>query len=115
MTLAASLPSSYKTAMQSSNGGEIIANGEQWNQYPIEDISDRRRTSRTCNHIVKETQALRSWPRFPAEALAIAGNGAGDQLVLLKVNNAYEDGVYLWSHETGLLTKVASDFAHLLP
>ncbi len=112
--LGASLPSSYKAAMQRSNGGELNAHDDSWEQYPIEDTSDRKRMARTCNHVIKETLALSNWPTYPPGALAIAGNGAGDQLVLLKVGKVYEDSVYAWSHETGKLTKVADDFTQLL-
>ena len=112
--LGASLPDSYKAAMQRSNGGELTVNEEVWDQYPIEDTSDRKRLSRTTNHIIKETQAMRDWPSFPSDALAIAGNSAGDQLVLIKVGHHYESAVYAWSHETGALTKVADDFSQLL-
>jgi hypothetical protein len=113
-SLAASLPSSYKAAMQRSNGGELTANDDHWEQYPIEDTSDRKRLARSCNHLIKETLALSEWPKYPPGALAIAGNGAGDQLVLLKVGKVYGNSVYAWSHETGELTKVADDFAQLL-
>ena len=94
--LGASLPSSYKAAMQRSNGGELTANDDDWQQYPIEDRSDRKRLARTSNHVIKETLALSNWPSYPPDALAIAGNGAGDQLVLLKVGMVYEDSVYAW-------------------
>jgi SMI1 / KNR4 family (SUKH-1) len=109
--LGASLPSSYKRAMRLSNGGEIVADDDVWNQYPIKDTSDKKRLARTCNHILAETQKLREWPSFPREAIAIAGNGSGDQLVFMKVEEAYDDAIYAWSHETGELKEVASDFS----
>jgi hypothetical protein len=112
--LGATLPSSYTAAMQRTNGGELTVNDEVWDQYPIEDTSDLKRLARTSNHVIKETQNLNEWAGFPPGALAIAGNGTGDQLVLIRVGEIYEDSVYAWSHETGALTKVANDFAQLL-
>jgi SMI1-KNR4 cell-wall len=112
--LGATLPSSYKAAMQRANGGELMVGDEVWDQYPIEDTSDRKRLARTSNHVLKETLELNDWAGFPSGALAIAGNGTGDQLVLIRVGPIYGDSVYAWSHETGELTKVASDFAQLV-
>lgn len=111
--LGAALPAAYRVAMLRRNGGELAAGDDDWQQYPIADTSDRKRLSRTTNHILKETQEARAWPSFPAGALAIAGNGAGDQLVLLRQGNAFSPAVYVWSHETGHLQEVASDFSKL--
>ena len=38
----------------------------------------------TANHLVRKIGRLRQWPRFPQGALAIAENGSGDLLVLLR-------------------------------
>ncbi|MDC3214799.1 SMI1/KNR4 family protein [Pseudoalteromonas distincta] len=111
--LDAVLPKNYKTSMQESNGGEIEVAGDVWVQYPIFDTSDRKRIARTCNHIIAETKSCEGFGNFPNNALAIAGNGSGDQLVLIKQNNSYTDSIYVWSHETGLLDKVANDFHEL--
>ena len=111
--LGAILPLSYRRSMLQENGGELEAQDDSWEQYPIADTSDRKRMSRTCNHILKETQNCLTWSGFPENAIAIAGNGAGDQLVLLKSGRELESTVYAWSHETGQLTKVANDFAEL--
>jgi hypothetical protein len=111
--LGARLPESYRNSMLRSNGGELHAAGDDWQQHPIADTSDRRRLSRTANHILSETQALREWPGFPANALSIASNGSGDSLLLLRRGAAFEPTVYAWSHETHSLSKVANDFAEL--
>ena len=99
--------------MRASNGGELDVLDDDWQQYPIADLSDRKRLSRTANHVIKQTQALLQWPRFPKQGLAIAGNGSGDQLVLLRDGQAFAESVYHWSHETGALTKVADAFSEL--
>lgn len=109
--LGARLPKSYRLAMLRENGGEIETDDDGWQQYPIADTSDRKRLSRSANHILKETESCRGWARFPENAVAIAGNGAGDQLVLLIQNEAFAPEVYAWLHESGELEKVADDFS----
>lgn len=60
--IGGTLPASYVAAMRASNGGELDVLDDDWQQYPIADLSDRRRSSRTVNHVIKETQALFQWP-----------------------------------------------------
>jgi hypothetical protein len=112
--LGAALPDEYKAAMQMSNGGEVEANGDDWNLYPIADTSDRKRLARTANHVLAESQACQGWRGFPENALAIASNGAGDQLLFLKNGSAFGATVYTWSHETGEVKAVAESFKKLL-
>jgi len=111
--IGATLPSSYRSSMLGENGGEIETETDSWELYPIADTSDRKRLSRTANHIIRETSLCRAWPGFPEDALAIAGNGTGDQLVFLKQGSVFESTVYAWSHETAALTKVANEFSAL--
>ena len=96
--VGATFPPSYRSAMLGANGGEVETEDDVWELYPIADTSDRKRLSRTANHVIKETGVCRTWRGFPGNALAIAGNGAGDQLVLLKQGAALESAVYAWSH-----------------
>lgn len=111
--LGAALPSSYRESMRCANGGDIETEADSWQLYPISDTSDRRRLSRTANHVIQETNLCRGLPGFPQDALAIASNGAGDQLVLLKRGAAFDPAVYAWSHETAALVKVANEFSSL--
>jgi hypothetical protein len=111
--LGASLPISYRDAMSNTNGGEIEAAGEDWTQYPISDTSDRKRLVRSVNDVIRETQSCRTWASFPTSAIAIAGNGAGDQLVFLSDGSRFSPFVYVWRHESGDLLKVADDFSDL--
>ncbi|MFT6654927.1 MAG: hypothetical protein ACJAWI_001699 [Marinomonas primoryensis] len=41
--------------MKLDNGGEAFIEEDDWKFYPIKDASDRKRLSRTCNHIISET------------------------------------------------------------
>ena len=111
--LGAALPQSYRQLMLRSNGGELEAVGDSWELYPVADSTDRKRLSRTINHVIRETAELRQWPGFPENALAIGSNGCGDQLVLLRQGDIFTPQVYQWSHETGDLVVVANDFADL--
>jgi len=46
---------------------------DQWEVHPIRDTSDRKRLSRSCNHVLAETKSAQEWRRFPRGALAIGG------------------------------------------
>jgi hypothetical protein len=56
-------------------------------------IAARQRAPRATSST--ETTEARSWPGFPTDAVAIAGNGTGDQLI------ARGGAVEWWDHETG--------------
>jgi len=111
--LGAKLPDSYRQAMMAANGGEVASGLDDWYLYPIMDNTDRKRLARTCHDVVAESMRLAEWERFPRQALAIANNGDGDQLLFLRSDDWFEPTVYCWSHESGELTKVAEDFAQL--
>ena len=111
--LGVKFPPSFVVRMVKSNGGEVTTPPDAWQLYPFLDSSDRKRLARTCNDIVRETASARQWPGFPPQAVAIAANGCGDQLVLLPQPDALQylgHEVYFWDHETGQLHKVADDF-----
>lgn len=114
--LGRSLPSGYANSMLRANGGEIETEDDVWFLYPILDDSDRKRLARTCNDIVRESATARSWRGFPPEAVTIAHNGSGDQLLLLPSpadDTRFGDAVFAWSHETGEIVLVAQDFNDL--
>ncbi|MDM5271763.1 SMI1/KNR4 family protein [Sulfurovum sp. zt1-1] len=108
--LDAKLPYEYREAMKLNNGGEASTDEDDWEFYPIKDTSDRKRLSRTCNHIINETKSCRGFGNFPENALAIASNGFGDQMVFLKEDGQYLNTVYLWLHETGEIQELAESF-----
>lgn len=109
------LPLSYIAHMQRSNGGTVDAADQTWQLFPVYDDSDGKRIARTCNDIVRETKIARKWPGFPSNGVAIASNGAGDNLVFVPNDSGERlaEVVHLWDHETGELTAVADDFGEL--
>jgi hypothetical protein len=115
--LSATFPSMFRGKMMRDNGGSVEAAGDMWWLYPFFDPSDKKRLARTCNDIVRETAKMRDWPNFPPNAVAIATNGAADQLILLPkelLQDELDPAVLRWDHETGVVQKVAEDFAELL-
>jgi hypothetical protein len=113
--LGRQLPPSYVLWMCRSNGGDLDAQGDNWTLHPILDDSDQKRLKRTCNDIVRETNAARQSPSFPRNALSIGSNGGGDHLVLMAAPSSdhYDAVVYFWDHETGELLIVANDISEL--
>lgn len=110
-------PPLFKEKMIEENGGEVATEYDDWNLYPFFDQSDKKRISRTSNHIVLETEQARKWNNFPLTAIAIASNGCGDQLVLIPLENdkkELSEAIYFWYHETGALEKVAENINELI-
>lgn len=114
--LGVRFPPAYVTRIVKANGGEVQAPPDAWVLYPIFDNSDQKRLKRTCNDVTQETISANEWPGFPSDAVAIGGNGCGDQLVLIPQSddpNLLAHEVYWWDHETGSIDKVADDFGDL--
>ena len=86
------------------------------NYFRFFDKSDKKRISRTCNHIGLETKQAKEWDNFPKNAVAIASNGCGDFLVLLPTTEnekKLNEEIYFWFHETGQIEKVAENIDEL--
>jgi hypothetical protein len=111
--IGAVLPESYRNAMMKCNGGTIEAWDDTWELFPIFDQTSKKHISRTCNHILKETESAKKWTTYHENAYAIASNGFGDLLVIFREVNAFDPNVFLWCHEDGALITVAVDFAEL--
>ena len=114
--LGVTFPQGFVARMLAENGGEVMIGEEDWLLNPFLDVSDKTRLKRTANDIVRETASARGWPRFPQSGVSIASNGMGDHLVLLEDParpGHLQAAVFMWSHETGELDKVADDFAEL--
>ena len=58
--LGLKLPEAFRNAMKIENGGEILTDDDQWDLYPLLDTADRKRLSRTCGDIIKETAAAKN-------------------------------------------------------
>jgi hypothetical protein len=108
-------PTEFKNRMIKSNGGELLISREfEFELHPFFDKSDRKRISRTCNHIGLETKNARKWNGFPESAIAIGGDGFGNQLIL--THNGDEnltDELYFWNHETKQILKIAESINKL--
>jgi len=110
-------PDNFKCKMIKENGGELSTEDDDWNLYPFFDKSDKKRISRTCNHIALETKQAKNWGNFPSNGIAIASNGSGDHLVLLPTKENKEklsDEIFTWYHETGKTEKVADKIDELI-
>jgi len=100
------LPDGLRARLLRNNGGELQTDDDDWILHPVWDATDRKRMSRTANHIVRETEQARAWHGFPDSAISIATNGSGDHLVI----HAGSDAVDLWDHETGECYPVTIDW-----
>jgi len=108
------LPSTYRSMMMANNGGTAFDDEDQWDIHPIRDTSDRKRLSRSCNHILVETKSAQEWRGFPKDALAIGGNGFGDVMMLLPSPSdplVYDDQIYGFWHETGEVKPLADSLS----
>ncbi|WP_286965046.1 SMI1/KNR4 family protein [Flavobacterium sp. UBA4854] len=114
--LGVKFPKLFKEKMIKENGGEAETEYDYWNLYPFFDKSDKKRISRTCNHIILETKQAKEWSNFPLNAIAIAGNGSGNQLILIPSDNSemLSEEIFFWNHETGEKEKVAESIQELI-
>lgn len=108
--LGITFPDSIRVSFSKMNGGEFNTNEVNWTFYPFFDQSDRKRISRTANHIVLETMEARSWHRFPQDSVSIGKDDLGNQIILrpkLFNKKKLKESIYLWHHENGKIKKVA--------
>ncbi|HEX8017686.1 MAG TPA: SMI1/KNR4 family protein [Flavobacterium sp.] len=115
--LEVEFPYEFKQKMINLNGGALITEDDDWQLYPFFDKSDKKRISRTCNHIVLETKQAKKWSGFPLNAIAIATNGCGDKLILLPLDTNEKklgENIFLWFHETGKTQEVAETISELI-
>ena len=113
--LKVKFPCEFKNRMTKSNGGELLISDEfEFELYPFFDRSDRKRISRTCNHIGHETKNARERNGFPDNGIAIGADGFGNQLIL--INNGtgnLTDELHFWNHETREVKKIAESINKL--
>jgi hypothetical protein len=101
------LPQELRNRLRISNGGDVSTTEDDWVLNPVRDVSDRARSARTANDIVRETQEARGWPSFPNGGIAVASNGAGDLLIL----QPDSEDMFLWNHETGTTSPLSVDWS----
>ena len=104
------LPDGLRDRLRQENGGEIEAAGIVWSLHPILDDSDRRRLRRTgTNNMVHETEEARDTFKelFPDGAVAVAGDGGGNYLLLLPDENKPR----WWEPRTGHLEPAPTDWS----
>ena len=107
-------PNEFKTRMIKINGGELISDEFEFELYPFFDKSDKKRISRTCNHIGLETKNARKWNGFPESGIAIGADGFGNQLILTHNGDGnLTDELYFWNHETGEQTIIAKSIIEI--
>jgi hypothetical protein len=107
-------PIEFKNRMIKSNGGELSPEEFGFELYPFFDKSDRKRISRTCNHIGLETKNAREWDGFPKNGIAIASDGFGNQIILIHNGNGIlKNEIYFWDHETREVEKIANSINEL--
>jgi hypothetical protein len=114
--LGVQFPRKFVRKMSVENGGEIMTDEDNWQLIPFFDKSDSKRISRTCHHIIQETENAREWNGFPVKGIAIATNDSGDYLVLLpcEANPAIlKEEIYIWLHETAEITEAANSIEEL--
>jgi len=107
-------PTEFKNRMIKSNGGELAPDDFGFELYPFFDKSDKKRISRTCNHIGLETKNAREWKGFPRNGIAIASDGFGNQIILIHNGNGIlTDEIYFWDHEVRKIEKIAESINEL--
>ncbi|WP_062062931.1 SMI1/KNR4 family protein [Aquimarina longa] len=107
-------PTEFKNRMIKSNGGEIVSDEFEFELYPFFDKSDRKRISRTCNHIGLETKNAKEWNRFPENGIAIGSDGFGNLIILTHNGNGIlTEKVYYWNHESGEIERIAESIKKL--
>ncbi|XLS28888.1 SMI1/KNR4 family protein [Flavobacteriaceae bacterium M23B6Z8] len=114
LELDVKFPSEFKSRMSKANGGELFMPNFEFELYPFFDKTDRKRISRTCNHIGLETKNVREWDGFPEYGIAIGADGFGNKLILThKGDGNLTDELYLWNHETKQVEKIAESINKL--
>jgi len=107
-------PTEFKNRMIKSNGGVLVTDEFEFELFPFFDKFDRKRISRTCNHIGLETKNAREWIGFPENGIAIGSDGFGNLIILThNGDRILTDEIYFWNHEIGETEKIAESIIEL--
>src|SRR5687768_14397751 len=79
--LGVAFPAALRERLLRTNGGAIELDGESWWLHPVRDDRSPKHVARSCNDVMRETGLARTWPRFPATAVAIASDETRDHRV----------------------------------
>ncbi len=114
-TLNVKFPDIFKQKMLNVNGGEIVTDEYEFELFPFFDKSDKKRISRTCNHIGLETKNAKEWTGFPENTIAIGSDGYGNLLVLKHDGDGMlKDDILFWNHEDGSVESLAQNINNLI-
>ena len=105
--LSARFPDALAAIYRVSNGLELPGG---WQLYPVFDPASPRKTA---NHVVYENTRGR-WDTVAPELVSIAGNGTGNQLVLVRDGDQLQPEVLVWSHERCRTKPWSKDLAGVL-
>ncbi len=82
--IGAKFSESYRRRMMQCNGGKVDAMSDYWILIPFGDTSDRKRLSRTANHVLVDPKSVSGFPSWHENVFAVAKNGTGDALVMFR-------------------------------
>ena len=112
--LKVKFPTDFKNRMIKSNGGELVTDEFEFELYPFFDKSDKKRISRTCNHIGLETKNAREWDGYPVNGIAIGSDGCGNLIILTHDGSGIlTDEIHFWNHENGQTYKIAESIREM--
>ena len=107
-------PPEFKNRMIKLNGGELVTDEFEFELYPFFDKSDKKRISRTFNHIGLETKNAREWNGFPENGIAIGSDGFGNLIILThRGDGIFTDEIHFWNHEIGQTEKIAESITEM--
>ncbi|RSD28390.1 SMI1/KNR4 family protein [Mesobacillus subterraneus] len=104
--LDAVFPAEYKELFKKTNNAEV---GE-WTLFPIK---DPKNIKRTWDDVVRQNKEARD-EGMAGDLVTIGEDGTGDKLCYRIVDQAMEDQVYLWNHESGELEEMASSLKEFI-
>ena len=108
IALSFTFPESFKIAIEKENGATFASENDDWEMYPILDLTDKKSLARTYNDIKRQNESLKKNEQFPKNAISVGNNGCGDELILF--SNCNE--IFYWDHETFEVIKISEDFSN---
>lgn len=114
--LGVRFPDDLVAGMTAMNGGAVRALNDVWPLLPFLDTSDRKRTARTSNDVVRETLSFREMEWFPQEAVVLAALDGNCLLLLPQANDPsrLKDEVFVWHMDAGGVECVFESTAELM-